>query len=275
MIKRMKEDIASVFHRDPAARSTLEVLFCYPGLHAIWLHRLAHWLWQRNARLVARMVSNFARWATGIEIHPGARLGRRFFIDHGMGVVIGETAEIGDDVTLYQGVTLGGTSWDKGKRHPTLEDGVVVGAGAKVLGPFIVGAGAKIGSNAVVTKAVPPGATAVGIPGRIILKETDRSADDQCAKRQAMAEKLGFDAYGVTRDMPDPVARAIGQMLDHLHAVDGRLEGMCSALKELGSDYCAKDLPALDADDFQLLKTDVTATKTPAESTDADQGVGR
>lgn len=275
MIKRMKEDIASVFHRDPAARSTLEVLFCYPGLHAIWLHRMAHWLWLRNARFVARMVSNFARWATGIEIHPGARLGQRFFIDHGMGVVIGETAEIGDDVTLYQGVTLGGTSWDKGKRHPTLEDGVVVGAGAKVLGPFVVGAGAKIGSNAVVTKAVPPGATAVGIPGRIILKEADRSADDQSAKRQAMAEKLGFDAYGVTRDMPDPVARAIGQMLDHLHAVDGRLEGMCSALKELGSDYCAKDLPALDADDFALLKTDGAARETAAESTDADYGAGR
>lgn len=275
MIKHMKEDIASVFHRDPAARSTLEVLFCYPGLHAIWLHRLAHWLWQRKARLLARMVSNFARWATGVEIHPGAKLGRRFFIDHGMGVVIGETAEIGDDVTLYQGVTLGGTSWAKGKRHPTLEDGVVVGAGAKVLGPFVVGAGAKIGSNAVVTKAVPPGATAVGIPGRNILREADRSADAQCAKRQAMAEKLGFDAYGVTRDMPDPVARAIGQMLDHLHAVDGRLEGMCSALKELGSDYCAQELPRLDTDDFDLLKSEEAAPQAPLESTDADHAGGR
>lgn len=254
MFARMREDIASVFSRDPAARNTLEVLLCYPGLHAIWLHRLAHALWVRNARLLARMVSNFARWATGVEIHPGARLGRRFFIDHGMGVVIGETTEIGDDVTLYQGVTLGGTSWNKGKRHPTLEDGVVVGAGAKVLGPFTVGAGAKIGSNAVVTKAVPAGATAVGIPGRIILKEPAAEASDTDAKRQAMAEKLGFDAYGVTADMPDPVARAIGQMLDHMHAVDKRLEGMCAALSELGSDYCAKDLPSLDERDFEVLK---------------------
>lgn len=275
MIKRMKEDIASVFHRDPAARSTLEVLFCYPGLHAIWLHRVAHVLWVRNARLMARMVSNFARWATGIEIHPGAKLGRRFFIDHGMGVVIGETADIGDDVTLYQGVTLGGTSWDKGKRHPTLEDGVVVGAGAKVLGPFTVGAGAKIGSNAVVTKAVPPGATAVGIPGRIILKETDRSADDQCAKRQAMAEKLGFDAYGVTRDTPDPVARAIEQMLDHLHAVDGRLEGMCAALKDLGSDYCAKDLPVLNPEAFEPLQDELSVRPPLTERADVDRDVER
>tara|TARA_R110001592_G_scaffold188094_1_gene433087 strand:+ start:7459 stop:8280 length:822 start_codon:yes stop_codon:yes gene_type:complete len=268
MFNRMKEDIASVFHRDPAARSTAEVLLCYPGLHAIWLHRLAHALWMRNARLVARMVSNFARWATGIEIHPGAKLGRRFFIDHGMGVVIGETAEIGDDVTLYQGVTLGGTTWDKGKRHPTLEDGVVVGAGAQVLGPFTVGAGAKIGSNAVVTRAVPAGATAVGIPGRVIIKESDKSGDDQCAKRQAMAEKLGFDAYGVTRDTPDPVARAIGQMLDHMQAVDGRIEGMCHALSELGSDYCAKDLPTLGSEDFDLLKAEVDSV----ESKSADIG---
>jgi serine O-acetyltransferase len=200
----------------------------------------------RGWKWLARVVSNFGRWMTGIEIHPGAKIGRRFFIDHGMGIVIGETAEIGDDVTLYQGVTLGGTSWNKGKRHPTLENGVVVGAGAKVLGPFTVGAGAKVGSNAVVTKAVPAGATVVGIPGRIIVK----SDDEQEAKRQAMAEKLGFDAYGVGPDMPDPVARAIGQLLDHLHAVDGRLEGMCSALKALGSDYCAKDLPVLRDEDF-------------------------
>ena len=246
MFERMREDIQSVFHRDPAARNAFEVVTCYPGLHAIWLHRVAHALWGAGWKWLARLVSNFGRWLTGIEIHPGARIGRRFFIDHGMGIVIGETAEIGNDVTLYQGVTLGGTSWNKGKRHPTLEDGVVVGAGAKVLGPFTVGAGAKVGSNAVVTKAVPAGATVVGIPGRIIVK----SDDEQEAKRQAMAEKLGFDAYGVGPDMPDPVARAIGQLLDHLHAVDGRLEGMCSALKALGSDYCAKDLPALRDEDF-------------------------
>jgi serine O-acetyltransferase len=248
MFERMREDVRSVFHRDPAARSAFEVLTCYPGLHAIWIHRLAHRFWRSDWKLLARMLSNFGRWMTGIEIHPGARIGRRFFIDHGMGIVIGETAEIGDDVTLYQGVTLGGTSWNKGKRHPTLEDGVVVGAGAKVLGPFTVGAGAKIGSNAVVTKAVPAGATAVGIPGRIIVKaELD---DEQQAKRQALAERFGFDAYGLGQDMPDPVARAITQLFDHLHAVDGRLEGMCEALKGLGSDYCAAELPQLRDEHF-------------------------
>ncbi|MGH8354918.1 MAG: serine O-acetyltransferase [Pseudomonas sp.] len=250
MFERVREDIQSVFHRDPAARNAFEVLTCYPGLHAIWLHRLARLLWTSGWKWLARLVSNFGRWLTGVEIHPGAQIGRRFFIDHGMGIVIGETAEIGNDVTLYQGVTLGGTSWNKGKRHPTLEDGVVVGAGAKVLGPFIVGAGAKVGSNAVVTKAVPAGATVVGIPGRIIAKLDD----EQEAKRQAIAEKLGFDAYGVGQDMPDPVARAIGQLLDHLHAVDGRLEGMCAALKALGSDYCAKELPALRDEDFAVIK---------------------
>lgn len=250
MFERVREDIQSVFHRDPAARNAFEVLTCYPGLHAVWLHRLAHALWTSGWKWLARMVSNFGRWMTGIEIHPGAKIGRRFFIDHGLGIVIGETAEIGDDVTIYQGVTLGGTSWNKGKRHPTLADGVVVGAGAKVLGPFTVGAGAKVGSNAVVTKEVPPGATVVGIPGRIIMKDDA----DQAAKRQAMAEKLGFDAYGVSQDMPDPVARAIGQLLDHLQAVDGRLEGMCKALTALGSDYCAKDLPALREEDFAGVK---------------------
>ena len=251
MFERLREDIQSVFHRDPAARNAFEVLTCYPGMHAIWLHRGARYLWLRDLKWLARLVSNFGRWMTGIEIHPGAKVGRRFFIDHGMGIVIGETAEIGDDVTLYQGVTLGGTSWNKGKRHPTLEDGVVVGAGAKVLGPFTVGAGAKIGSNAVVTKAVPAGATAVGIPGRIIVKSEDSEVE---AKRKAMAAKIGFDAYGVSGDMPDPVARAIGQLLDHLQAVDGRLEDMCGELTKLGSNYCAKDLPALRDEDFAEVK---------------------
>jgi serine O-acetyltransferase len=250
MFERLREDIQSVFHRDPAARNAFEVLTCYPGMHAIWLHRASHALWKLEFKLLARIVSNFGRWLTGIEIHPGAKVGRRFFIDHGMGIVIGETAEIGNDVTIYQGVTLGGTSWNKGKRHPTLEDGVVVGAGAKVLGPFTVGAGAKIGSNAVVTKAVPAGATAVGIPGRIIVK----SDEEQDAKRKAMAEKIGFDAYGVSGDMPDPVARAIGQLLDHLHAVDGRLEDMCGAMTKMGSDYCAKELPELRDEDFECVK---------------------
>ncbi len=252
MFERMREDIQSVFHRDPAARNAFEVLTCYPGLHAIWIHRLSHWLWTHGWKWLARMSSNLGRWLTGVEIHPGARIGRRFFIDHGMGIVIGETAEIGDDVTLYHGVTLGGTSWNKGKRHPTLEDGVIVGAGAKILGPFTVGAGAKIGSNAVVTREVPPGATAVGIPGRVIVK----SSDEQEAKRKAIAEKIGFDAYGVSEDMPDPVARAIGQLLDHVQAVEERLEGMCGALKALGSDYCAKELPELREEDFVEVKPD-------------------
>jgi serine O-acetyltransferase len=239
-----------VFHRDPAARNAFEVLTCYPGMHAIWLHRLSGWLWRNELKWPARMVSNFGRWLTGIEIHPGAKVGRRFFIDHGMGIVIGETAEIGDDVTLYQGVTLGGTSWNKGKRHPTLESGVVVGAGAKVLGPFTVGAGAKVGSNAVVTKPVPAGATVVGIPGRIIVK----SDDEAQAKRKAIAEKLGFDAYGVSEDMPDPVARAIGQLLDHLQAMDVRVEDMGKALKSLGGEYREKELPELRQEVFECMK---------------------
>ncbi len=273
MFERMREDIQSVFHRDPAARNTLEVLICYPGLHAIWLHRVAHALWRADWKLLARVVSHTSRWITGIEIHPGATIGRRFFIDHGMGVVIGETAEIGDDVTLYHGVTLGGTTWNKGKRHPTLADGVIVGAGAKILGPFTVGKGAKVGSNAVVTKEVPPGATAVGIPGRIILPQPEvKASPDELAagegaeveaRRKAMAEKIGFDAYGVSSDMPDPVAKAIGHMLDHLHAVDARLEGMCSALTALGSDYCASKLPELRAEDFVEVKPEQSAVRKP------------
>jgi serine O-acetyltransferase len=255
MFERLREDIQSVFHRDPAARNAFEVLTCYPGMHAIWLHRLSGYLWLNGWKWLARLVSNFGRWLTGIEIHPGATIGRRFFIDHGMGIVIGETAEIGNDVTIYQGVTLGGTSWNKGKRHPTLEDGVVVGAGAKVLGPFTVGAGAKVGSNAVVTKAVPAGATVVGIPGRIIVKSDDEAE----AKRKAMAEKLGFDAYGVSEDMPDPVARAIAQLLDHLQAVDVRLEGMGDALNSLGSDYRGKELPELREEVFACVKDGVTS----------------
>ncbi|WP_341959708.1 serine O-acetyltransferase [Pseudomonas sp. RC10] len=251
MFERLREDIQSVFHRDPAARNAFEVLTCYPGMHAIWLHRLSGWLWHKDLKWPARMVSNFGRWLTGIEIHPGAKVGRRFFIDHGMGIVIGETAEIGDDVTLYQGVTLGGTSWNKGKRHPTLESGVVVGAGAKVLGPFTVGAGAKVGSNAVVTKPVPAGATVVGIPGRIIVKADE---DETHAKRKAIAEKIGFDAYGVSEDMPDPVAKAIGQLLDHLQAVDVRMEDMGKALKSLGCEYREQELPELRKDVFDCIE---------------------
>src|SRR6478736_4152725 len=168
MFERLREDIACIRERDPAARSTWEVLTCYPGLHAIVLHRQAAWWWRHGFHWMGRWVSHVARFFTGIEIHPGATIGRRVFIDHGMGVVIGETAEIGDDCTLYHGVTLGGVSWNQGKRHPTLGKGVVVGAGAKILGPFTVGDGAKVGSNSVVVKAVPPGATVVGIPARVV-----------------------------------------------------------------------------------------------------------
>lgn len=253
MFQRLREDINSVFDRDPAARNFLEVLTNYPGLHALLLHRCSHWLWQKNFKWLARTLSTFSRWLTGIEIHPGASIGRRFFIDHGMGVVIGETARVGDNVTLYQGVTLGGTSWNKGKRHPTLEDGVIVGAGAKILGPFTVGAGAKIGSNAVVTKEVPAGATVVGIPGKIVKRadpDVEEALDIDPARREAICQKFGFDAYGVSQDMPDPVARSMQAMLDHMHAVDERIERMCSTLRKLDANYRDGQLPALRDEDF-------------------------
>jgi serine O-acetyltransferase len=204
LFSQFKEDIAVVFDRDPAARSTLEVITLYPGFHAIVIHRLAHWLWRTGLKWLARFISHMGRWLTGIEIHPGATIGRRVFIDHGMGVVVGETAEIGDDCTLYHGVTLGGTSWDKGKRHPTLKPGVVVGAGAKILGPIIIGANARIGSNAVVVKAVPDNATAVGIPARILDSETEKQRQQQMANLGQQAEKLGFSAYAISADMNDP-----------------------------------------------------------------------
>ncbi|WP_340162563.1 serine O-acetyltransferase [Vreelandella lutescens] len=253
MFQRLREDINSVFDRDPAARNFLEVLTNYPGLHALLLHRCSHWMWKKNLKWLARTLSTFSRWLTGIEIHPGATIGRRFFIDHGMGVVIGETAQVGDNVTLYQGVTLGGTSWNKGKRHPTLEDGVIVGAGAKILGPFTVGAGAKIGSNAVVTKEVPAGATVVGIPGKIVKRadpDVEEALDVDPARREAICQKFGFDAYGVSQDMPDPVARSMQAMLDHMHAVDERIERMCSTLRKLDANYRDGQLPALRDEDF-------------------------
>src|SRR5512138_3854522 len=178
MFKTIHDDIQSVFDRDPAARSSLEVLLCYPGLHAVWGHRVSHWLWAHGAKLLARWLSQIMRNMTGIEIHPGATLGPRFFIDHGMGVVIGETAEVGADVTLYHGVTLGGTSWQKGKRHPTLEDRVVVGAGAKILGAITIGADSRIGANAVVVKSVPPNSVVVGVPGQIVQRSRPHTAQD-------------------------------------------------------------------------------------------------
>ena len=168
VLKIIKDDFTMVFERDPAARSKLEIVLCYPGLHALIFHRIAHYLWNHYLKLFARLLSHFSRWVTGIEIHPGAHIGRRFFIDHGMGIVIGETTEIGDDVTLYQGVTLGGTTWTKGKRHPTIEDHVVIGAGAILLGPIRIGHDSRIGSSSVVIHDVPPLSTVVGIPGKVV-----------------------------------------------------------------------------------------------------------
>ncbi len=195
MFERAREDIKTVFAKDPAARSTLEVIFCYPGLHALWLHRIAHWFWSHKILFFARLLSHINRFLTGIEIHPGAKIGRRFFIDHGSGVVIGETAEIGDDVLIYQGVVLGGTSLRKGKRHPTIGDGVVIGAGAMILGDIEVGDGAKIGAGSVVVKSVPNGATVVGIPGKVIEEHGEPVLDLEHGK------------------LPDPVAEAISFVL--------------------------------------------------------------
>ncbi|RHW77461.1 serine O-acetyltransferase [Colwellia sp. RSH04] len=247
MFDRIKEDINSVFDRDPAARTSFEVLLNYPGLHAIWFHRISHKLWKANWKLLARLFSTFSRWLTGIEIHPGATIGKRFFIDHGMGVVIGGTAEIGDDVTLYQGVTLGGTSWKAGKRHPTLEDNVVIGAGAQVLGPITIGKGGKVGSNSVVVKDVPENATAVGIPGRIVPDKKEKEEHD---KREQVAKQYGFDAYAVSADNPDPVAKAIGRLIDHVHLMDNRVTDLCKEINAMGGDVCSKDLPELRVGEF-------------------------
>ena len=244
MFNHVKEDIRCVFDRDPAARNTFEVVTTYPGVHALLLHRISHGLWKRHLYWLARMLSTVSRWLTGIEIHPGATIGRRFFIDHGMGVVIGETAEIGDDCTLYHGVTLGGTSWEKGKRHPTLCNDVVVGAGAKVLGPITIGTGARIGSNAVVVKDVAEGATVVGVPGRAVAHTPVATEKEQ--RRHAMAQKMGFDAYGVTRDAPDPVAHAINCILDHTHATDKKIEQMCQTIKSLDASLKDMEFPVLE-----------------------------
>ncbi len=230
MLQRLREDIHCVFDRDPAARNSFEILTTYPGLHAVLAHRIAHRMWLARLHWLARLLSNVARLFTGIEIHPGAEIGRRLFIDHGMGVVIGETAVVGDDCTLYHGVTLGGTSWQKGKRHPTLGRDVVVGAGAKVLGPIEIGDSARIGSNAVVVKPVPAGSTVIGVPGRII----DRPADATSRRRADTAKRIGFDAYGATRDVPDPVANAINRMLDHIHVLDQRVEALSRTLEDHG-----------------------------------------
>src|SRR5664279_1748341 len=218
MFARMKEDINAVFDRDPAARSALEVFFCYPGLHAVWFHRVSHWFWIHENFFIARFISHLGRFFTGVEIHPGATIGRKFFIDHGMGVVIGETAEIGENVTLYHGVTLGGVSWEKVKRHPTLEDNVVIGSGAKVLGPFTVGRGSKIGSNSVVVKEVPENATVVGIPGRMVMaqeKKEEGRADLQHGQ------------------LPDPEAKAISCLFDQIRELERKYDVLHKEHEEL------------------------------------------
>jgi serine O-acetyltransferase len=217
MFNNLREDINSVFERDPAARNVMEVIFCYPGLHALWIFRVAHWFWANEFFFMGRFISHLGRFMTGIEIHPGAKIGRKFFIDHGMGVVIGETAEIGDNVTLYHGVTLGGVTWDKVKRHPTLEDNVVIGSGAKILGPFTVGKGAKVGSNSVVVKAVPANATVVGIPGRMVMEEKQRDARPDLQHGQ----------------LPDPEAKAIACLFEQIRELERKYDALAKEHEEL------------------------------------------
>ena len=281
--KDLKEDIDAVFTRDPAARNSLEVILTYPGIHALILHRGAHCLWQNEQKLAARVISYGSRIITGIEIHPAAKIGRRFFIDHGMGIVIGETAEIGNDVTLYHGVTLGGVSWNNGKRHPTLEDGVIVGAGAKVLGPFTVGKGAKIGSNAVVVKPVPAGATMVGSAARmisdhhdekgnpIVTKVNDAKQQEKAANSiiidndskysdhhtqsssKSSARDTAFQAYGIDPYSQDPVAEAFAKMLEHIQQSENRLDQLQAAMCKIDPDFCKKEYDKLCLEDLDVI----------------------
>jgi serine O-acetyltransferase len=223
----IREDVYSVFDRDPAARSVLEIFFCYPGLHAVWFYRVAHWFWTRELYFLGRFTSHIGRFFTGIEIHPGAQIGNKFFIDHGMGVVIGETAEIGDNVTLYHGVTLGGVTWDKVKRHPTVDDNVVIGSGAKVLGPFTVGKGAKIGSNSVVVKEVPPNSSVVGIPGRVVMQQEPKKVEEERPDLE----------HG---KMPDPEAKAISCLFDQIRALEKKVEDLTGRLEKAESKPAAK-----------------------------------
>ncbi len=257
MFNHVKEDIAIVFERDPAARTHWEILTTYPGVHALLMHRASHWLWKQRLYWLARFNSHIARWLTGIEIHPGATIGRRVFIDHGMGVVIGETAVIGDDCTLYHGVTLGGTSWNKGKRHPTLENGVVIGAGAKVLGPITVGAGAKIGSNAVVVKDIPANATAVGIPARILEEEKTNKED--------ASKHTSFTAYAVIDDNDkfnhEAMSKALQTLLEHSATQDAKLAEMTLQLQALSNDEASDTKVATAFDVKQFSKSKSSKTK--------------
>jgi serine O-acetyltransferase len=232
LFSRLRSDIRCILERDPAARSAWEVITCYPGLHALWLHRRAHWCWTHGLKWLGRFISHWARWLTGIEIHPGAKIGARVFFDHAMGVVVGETAEIGDGCTIYQGVTLGGTSLYKGaKRHPTLGRDVVVSAGAKVLGGFEVGDGAKIGSNAVVIKPVPAGATAVGIPARIIASKQGHSAD--VTETAAAPAAPRFSAYGIEQQQDDPLTQAMRGLIGSAATQEHQIALLWRAIEKL------------------------------------------
>ncbi|CAN5518026.1 serine O-acetyltransferase [soil metagenome] len=242
MFSRLRSDIQCILERDPAARTRWEVLTCYPGVHAVILHRWAHGCWTHGFKWLGRFISHLARWLTGIEIHPGAKIGERVFFDHAMGVVVGETAEIGDGCTIYQGVTLGGTALYKGtKRHPTLGKNVVVGAGAQVLGGFTVGDGAKIGSNAVVVKPVPAGATAVGNPARVIQAGAD-------VKREQVASQMGFSAYGVTQN-DDPLSQALRGLIDNASGQEHQIALLWQAIEKLSDSAAAprKDCVPKDA----------------------------
>ena len=250
MFTSLFDQVDSIIVRDPAARNRLEVITCYPGLHAVWIHRASHGLWNLGLKWIARLLSMLARFITGIEIHPGAKIGRRVFLDHGLGIVIGETTEIGDDCTIYQGVTLGGTSLYKGvKRHPTLGKGVVISAGAKVLGGFTVGDGARVGSNAVVLKEIPAGATAVGIPARILHPDLPQaSTPDSKAKEY-------FSAYGVTPNVDDPVSMALKGLIDATLEQEAKIALLEKALAKLSN------TPASDAGESSDTKRDLGALK--------------
>jgi serine O-acetyltransferase len=249
MFRRLRSDIQCILDRDPAARSAWEVLTCYQGLHALVLHRRAHWCWHHGLKWLGRFISTFTRWLTGIEIHPGAKIGERVFFDHAMGVVVGETAEIGDGCTIYQGVTLGGTSLYKGtKRHPTLGRDVVVSAGAKVLGGFEVGDGAKIGSNAVVIKPVPAGATAVGIPARIIPSKTGESADVTTSERK-------FSAYGITLE-DDPLSQAMKGLIDNASSQEHQIALLWQAIEKLSGAHREGDCVPADAARTECFEAD-------------------
>ena len=259
MFSKIREDIAVVFERDPAARHTLEVLTSYPGVHAVLFHRGSHWLWNFGLKWLARFIAHLSRWFTGIEIHPGAKIGRRFFIDHGMGVVIGETAEIGDDCTLYHGVTLGGTSWQKGKRHPTLRNGVVVGAGAKILGPIVVEDNARVGSNSVVVKPVKEGVTMVGIPAYEVGSVEYNRANGKLPEQQ-------FDAYGQQTSEQDPIGTAIGRLCDQLQTMAKHNQDLLKTLEAAGINTSELTPPAIKTDCIEL-QNFASAVVTPDSST--------